>query len=117
MITVSLNTLVNAAPVLRTLSETVMNGKTAFQFARLLREVDRELRTWNDARQKVFLKYGKIENQEAIIQPEYVEQFNKEIEELLQTKIELAVEKIQQEQLYNLQLSPAQIFTIDEFIK
>ena len=94
-----------------------MDGKTAFQFARLLREVDKELHIWNDARQKVFLKYGKIENQEAIIKPEYVEQFNKEIEELLQTKIELAVEKIQQEQLYNLQLSPAQIFTIDEFIK
>ncbi len=124
MITIRLNDILNSIPIFREISNKSLPIKTAYQLARLIRELDRESTTFDESRRKIIEKYAeRDENGEfkqtdegnVIIMPEQINACNQEMAELLDTEIEINVEPIEIESLASIELTPAQMFSLEPF--
>ena len=124
MITIRLNDILNSIPIFREISNKSLPIKTAYQLARLIRELDRESTTFDESRRKIIEKYAeRDENGEfkqtdegnIIIMPEQINACNQEMAELLDTEIEINVEPIEIESLASIELTPAQMFSLEPF--
>ena len=124
MITIRLNDILNSIPIFREISNKSLPIKTAYQLARLSRELDRESTTFDESRRKIIEKYAeRDENGEfkqtdegnVIIMPEQINACNQEMAELLDTEIEINVEPIEIESLASIELTPAQMFSLEPF--
>ena len=125
MITVKIADLLNSTEVLQKLSKTQLKAKTAWQVSRVLKLAEEEIQTFNDTRMEVLKKYAeKDENGELItdennnckiIQSE-ITKFNNELTELLENEIELNVNKINIEDLNDIDFTPAEINALESFI-
>ena len=103
-----------------------LNIKAAYNIARIIREIEKENKTFEDTRQKLLFKYGEKDsmgqliinqNNQITIIPEQINNYNKEIQELLDEKIKLNVEPISLNDLGEIQITPAEIYQINMFIK
>lgn len=126
MIEVTLNEVLNSIGAFRSLSEQKIPAKAAFQIARLIRELDKENKTFDESRVKTLQECGerdeageiKITDEgNAILQPNKIEEYNKKIQELLDTKIQINAEKINLSLLDNLELSPIEILNLEPFLE
>lgn len=126
MIELKLNDLLNSAATLKILSTKSLKGKTAYKIARILREAEKELILFNETRLEIIKKYGKKkendelitdENGDCIIKDEYINVFNEEIDELLNNKIEINVDKIKIDELDELNFTPSEIINLEAFIE
>lgn len=124
MITIRLNDILNSIPIFREISNKSLPIKTAYQLARLIRELDRESTTFDESRRKIIEKYAEHdENGEfkqtdegnVIIMPEQINACNQEMAELLDTEIEINVDPIEIESLASIELTPAQMFSLEPF--
>lgn len=125
MITVKISNLLNSTEVLQKLSKTQLKAKTAWQVSKVLKLAEEEMQTFNDTRMEVLKKYAeKDENGELItdennnckIIPEKISEFNDELTELLDNEIELNVNKINIEDLNDIDFTPAEINSLEAFI-
>ena len=124
MITIRLNDILNSIPIFREISNKSLPIKTAYQLARLIRELDRESTTFDESRRKIIEKYAErdengefkqTEEGNVIIMPEQINACNQEMAELLDTEIEINVEPIEIENLASIELTPAQMFSLEPF--
>ena len=124
MITIHLNDILNSIPIFREISNKSLPIKTAYQLARLIRELDRESTTFDESRRKIIEKYAeRDENGEfkqtdegnIIITPDQIHACNQEMVELLDTEIEINVEPIEIESLASIELTPAQMLSLEPF--
>lgn len=125
MIDVNLNEVLNSIDAFRALSEQKLPAKAAFQIARLIRELDKENKTFDEARIKALKEYcelddnGEIktnENGNVTIAPDKIEEYNKRIQELLNTKVQINAEKIALNLLEELELKPVEMLNLEPFI-
>ena len=58
MIKIKLNDVVNATDTFTKIMQQSFKGSLAFKIARLARELDKEMQTFNNERQKIIDKYG-----------------------------------------------------------
>lgn len=126
MIEVTIKNILNNIKTFQQLSEESLPIKTAFCIARLIRELDKENAVFEDCRKKIIEKYAeKTETNEIktdlrdniIIQKEYLEEFNKEILDLLETVVNINAEKIELDNIENIKLTPAQAIALEPFLK
>lgn len=103
-----------------------LEGKTSFKIARILKELNNEYSTFQKSRQNLILKYGeKNENGSIKIDDEgnfkilrdNVEQFTKELEDLLATEIELNADYIDLNEIENANFTIGQMIALNNFIK
>lgn len=126
MIEINLNELLNSAGTLKILSTKSLKGKTAYKVARILREAEKELTLFNETRMNLIKKYGETkedgelvtnENGDCTIKEEHIAAFNNEINDLLNNKIEINVDKIKINELEELNFTPTEIINLEAFIE
>ena len=125
MITVKIADLLNSTDVLQKLAQKDFKAKLAWSIARLLRTAEEEIKNFNETRMNLITKYGeKDDNGELItddngnckIVPESIVNFSNELEDLLQTEVEINANKIDIEQIENLDFTPSEISVLEPFI-
>ena len=125
MIKITMNEILSVVPVLQELSNKQFKGATTFKIARLIRELDKEMALFNEARQKLGDKYGqRDENGELIIseegiiklQEDKIQDCNEELVTLLETEIEINADKIKVDAFDDIDISPAQVMILESLV-
>ena len=125
MIKLRINDLLNSTEVLQKLSKTDLKAKTAWQVTRMLKAADAEIQSFNDARMNLIRKYGeKDENGELITNDENnckipdstIEQFSVELNDLINSEIEINANKISINDIENLSFTPNEMNLLEPFI-
>ena len=123
MITMTVNELITLVPILKELMTNSFNGSLAFKISRLIRELDKELELFDSHRKKIIDKYGKKEStgrfmiekgQVVILEPE---KCNAELEELLNTRIEIFAEKIPVSCFDSIVITPTQALSLELIVE
>ena len=124
MIKIKLNDIVNATETFNKIMQQSFKGSLAFKIARLARELDKEMQTFNTERQKIIQKYGeKDENGELIIDEKGLVKFNKtnlkeineEFNSLLDTDLEINADKLPMDSIDNFEITPQEMLQIEVF--
>lgn len=125
MIKVKISDLLNGTDALKKLSETELKAKLAWQVGRLLKAADAEIQSFNEARLNLIKKYGeKDENGELItdendnckITQESISDFTNELNELVESEIEINANKINIDSLGDKEFTPSEISQLEVFI-
>ena len=125
MINVTFLDMLNANGVLHKLQHETLPGKQALIVARLIREVQRELETYDVVRMEIIDKYAlhdengqmMIENGNASIPEENLMECRKELEENLSQEVNLNVTPIEEDWLDAIHLGVDEALGIEPFIK
>lgn len=126
MIKVKIVDIVNSTEILQKLAKQNFKAKLALSIARLLKQAEPELQTFNTTRIDLIKKYAtKDENGEIItdekgncnLEPEATREFNEELNDLLNTEIELNANKINLNLLEDLDFTPQEIATLEPFLE
>ena len=127
MITMTINDLLNIAPVLRELINKPFRGATAFKLARLMRELDKENALFEESRMKLIEKYGKKDENGTLImtedgsniklQEDKLEECNEEMINLISTQIEINADKIPLSAFEEIEIAPSQAISIEILIE
>ena len=106
-----LNDLINAKESLTKLAKTDVPVKIAYWLSKDVQKLNSEFVAFEEARGKLFKKYGEkqvneeTKQEQSVIKLENIESFQKEISELLKTEVEVDVHKIKLESLGEIKLS------------
>lgn len=126
MITMTINELLNTIPILRELINKPFNGTTAFKLARLMRELDKEVLLFEEARQRLAEKYGQRDDNGQFVfdedgsiklQEDKLVECNEEMMTLLLTTVDINADKIPLEVFNDITIAPSQIIMINNLIE
>ena len=126
MITSTLEQLLNSTDGLKGLSQKQLKARSAYAVSKILKAADAEMTTFNDTRMELIKKYGeKDENGElkrdeqdnVHIVDDMLPTFNKELQELLNTSVDINANKIRIEDIGDVEFTPAEMAQLDEFIE
>jgi len=126
MIKIKLSDVVNATETFNKIMQQSFKGSLAFKIARLARELDKEMQTFNEERQKIIQKYGnKDENGELIIDKNgnvkfdntKLEEINQEFNSLLETELEINADKLPMDSIDNFEITPQEMLNIEVFFE
>jgi len=120
--------LVNSIEVLSKLINMNLNIKASYMIARNISIIEKEVSIYNSEREKLINKYGikdedgklKLnENNTIQLEQDYLEDWNKDIKELLELEVDVKIEEIDKEDLFkcNCDISPRELILIDFMIK
>ena len=95
-----------------------LNAKGAFLLSKLGKELDSQFKTFMETRDKLFesLNVTIGENKQLIVPTEHQEEFTRQFNELLNTEIELNVNKLPLSLLDKVQLSAIDIISMESII-
>lgn len=125
MIKVKISELINGTEALQKLANTSLKAKLAWQVSRMLKTADLEIQIFNDTRLNLIKKYADLdefgelitdEKGNCKIGAESVDKFQEELNELLDTLIEMNVNKISIDDLNDTNFTPAEINALEAFI-
>lgn len=125
MINVKILDLLNSVEILRKLSQQDFKAKTAWQVARLLKAAEGEIQSFGDTRMNLIMKYAekdengeliKDENDNVKLIPENVATFTTELNDLLETEVEINANKLTLEQLDDADFTPSEIAMLEPFV-
>lgn len=127
MIQIKLGNIINNIDKLQTLSNTKLKARAAYQIGKLLKEVERETKSFQEARIAAINKYCELDSNGTIRTNEQGEvvfkdnesrdAFITEINELLNVEVTLNAEQINLDDLNEIEFTPEQILELDNFIK
>ena len=126
MIKIKLEQLVNSTEALQKLSQVQLKARLALEVSRMLKEAERELGFFNDARMNLINKYGeKDENGQLItdeqknckIGADVLQQFSNELQELLQTEVEINANKFNLDDFGDINFTPSEMSALESFIE
>ena len=125
MITLTIHAILNSMDIINEMMEQKLSGRTAFHVARIARELNKEYEIFEKTRYKLIEKYSvraddgklKIENNTYHIDEKYIDKFNQELSELLNSTVELNIEKIALKDLEHLEFTPKQMYALEAFIE
>lgn len=124
MIKVTLNDIITNNNLFREIHSKPMPARTAFKVARLIRELDKENEMFDKQRIDIVTRYAKRdengdmveENNQVLIDDDKMQQFQDEFNALLDTEVEVNAEKLDIEDLGDIELAPKQIMNLEKFI-
>lgn len=126
MIELTVQKMIDSIPTLRELSNKQLKSKVAFRVARLLREVQAESETFETARVNLVKLYaakdenGEIktdENGNTYIEQDKIEEFNKELRDLLDNTITINGDKLSLDDLGDETFTPQQMLSFSAFLE
>ena len=126
MIKIKLNDVVKSTETFNKIMQQSFKGSLAFKIARLARELDTEMKTFNEERQKIIQKYGnKDENGELIIDENgnvkfdnaNIEEINQDFSSLLETELEINADKLPMDSIDNFEITPQEMLNIEVFFE
>lgn len=124
MIKVLLSDIVNATETFNKIMQQSFKGSLAFKIARLARELEKEMKTFNDERQKIIQKYGeKDDNGELKINDDgnvkfeagKLNEINEEFNALLNNELEINAEPLPISKIDDFNLTPQEMLNIEKF--
>ena len=127
-LTLSNERIVNTINTLGELSNAKLPVKVAYAITKNINKINTELKSYNEEKTKLINKYGekdeegklKVEENGIIhLKEEFIEDYNRDIKELLSIENELDIHMIQLDDLLNsdYNISPMELMTIDFMIK
>lgn len=125
MITITINDLINSTETLQKLSQKDFKAKLAWSIARLLKAAEIEIQSFNDTRMSLIKKYGEKDEQGELItddkgnckiENDKIEAFTNELNELLNSEIEINANKIDFNLLENIDFTPSDIAALEPFV-
>ena len=126
MIKVTINDILNVEKVFKKLINQSLTGKNAFVMARLAREVEKEVTTFESTRMELIRKYASTdENGEMIVDDngnvhlseENVKSCNQELLEVLSQEIELNAGPLQYDWFDSIELTMTEADAFEPFMK
>lgn len=125
MISVKMSDVFNASDALTELGKCSLSGKSAFAVARLIREIDSEMKTFETIRMDIIRKYAdKDENGELILEEgnihlseENVAVCNNELMDSLAQIVELNANPLKYEWLEKIELTVPQAMALEPFME
>lgn len=126
MISITLEQLVNSTDGLKGLSQKTLKARPAYAIAKILKAAEAEITSFNDARMNLIKQYGEKdetgelksdENGNVHIPSEVLADFNKELQELLATEIEINANKIRIDDIGDVEFTAAEMAQLDDFIE
>lgn len=93
-----------------------LKASTAFKLARIVREVNQTLGDFEKERIRLANKYGEAEGDNIVLKPECMDDFQAEIDELLNLNLDMN-DKIGIDELGDVSLSAADILMLEWLIK
>lgn len=126
MIEITVQEMLDSVSILKEINEKKMPAKAAYQFARIIRETEKELQNFQETRNNLIERFGKkdetgklIEDKDGNIEifQEKREIFKKEFNELMESKIHINCEKIELEDIFENEFSPAEINQLLPFVE
>ena len=126
MIKVSLNDILNSTDTFQKIMQQSFKGSLAFKIARLVRELSKEIETFNGQRQKILNEYcikdengnlKQFENGNVQVIPEKLDSFNTEFNGLLATEIEVNADKLPIDSIDSFDITPQEMLTIEMFFE
>jgi len=124
MIEITLSELMDSASVMQQLAKKPMKTKAAFQTARMMREIEKEYSLFQESRKGLIDKYAEKdengepktdENGNYTVPKNRIEDFNKELKEMLDQTLSLNVEPISIEDLGEADFTPAEMMLLTPF--
>ncbi len=125
MITTTIESLLTIKPVLQKLANTSMPAREAFSILKMLKLIDKEYESIEIVQRKMLDTYG-AKNEDGtfsidekgnyIIKKEGIEDYLTEMQAFLGEKVELNCSKINFSMLEKIDLTPAQMILIEDFI-
>lgn len=117
--------LVNSVGVLSKLTNLELPIKLSYAFSKNITKIDAELKAYNAEKRKLLNKYGEKDNEGTLKQNEKgevnildIENFNKEIAELLQCESEIDIHLIDLESINTeIKITPGELMIIDYMFK
>ena len=125
MIQVKISDLLNSTETLQKLAQKDFKAKLAWSIARLLKAAEAEIQSFNETRMNLIKKFGeKDESGELItdekgnckIEPDNIEEFSKELNDLIDTEVEINANKIKMDLLENIDFTPSDMAILEPFI-
>ena len=125
MISVTVYDLLNAKSVLNSLRTKTLPAKGALALARIIREVSKELETYDSVRYEIIDKYAEkdehgkmlIENGNAKIKENCITDCQNELNESCLEKVELNITPIEEEWLEKINLVVEEAIMLEPFLK
>lgn len=126
MIRVSLNNILNSTETFSQIMQQSFKGSIAFKVARLARELNKEMETFNTERQKLLERYCEkdengelkvLENGNVQVIPEKLQEFNQEFTNLLETEVEINADKLPMSCMDEFEVSPQQMLDLEVFFE
>lgn len=126
MIKVTLNDVRLGANNLSTLLNETMNARTAFKITKISKALENEYAIFLDGQNKLVAKYAEmdengqpvmLDNTSIKIQQDKIAECNRELQDLLNTEVELNVPKLSLNEIDALQLSPNMMNSLMPFIE
>ena len=125
MITVKISDLLNSTDTLQKLAQKDFKAKLAWSIARLLKAAEAEIQSFNETRMTLIKKYGdKDENGELItddkgnckIGNDVLNEFTTELNELVNTEVEINANKIKIDLLADIDFTPSDMAILEPFV-
>ena len=126
MIKVNLNDILSASETFNVIMQQSFKGSLAFKIARLARELNKEMETFNTERQKLLQKYcvkdenGELktnENGTVQVEPNKINEFNEEFSSLLETEVEINADMLPMDSIDSFDITPQQMLNIEKFFE
>lgn len=126
MIKIKLNDVVNSTDTFTKIMQQSFKGSLAFKIARLARELDKEMQTFNSERQKIIEKYGEKDNDGKVITDDKgmvkfdnnkIQELNDEFNTLLDTEIEINADKLPMDNIDDFEITPQEMLNIEIFFE
>lgn len=124
MIKVAIRDIVDGLGVIKDLSTKTMPAVTAYKVARLLKNILEEYNLYNKTRLNLINKYAELNDdgsvrtngQNIVIQNDKIQVCNEEIQQLLDSEVELNASALTLDELDALSFTPAQMYLLQPFI-
>lgn len=125
MIQLKIADLLNSTDVLQKLAGKELKAKLAWQVGRMLKEAEKEIQSFNETRMQLINKYGSKdekgelvmdENNNCKIEPESINNFSNELNELISSEIEINAHKIKIDDIENINFTPSEMAQLEPFV-
>jgi hypothetical protein len=117
---ITISEILNAKPVLEELVDKEISIKTAYRLSRIIKELNNELQTFEEQRQKLVQKHG--EQQEdapegnIVVSEENMPAFQQELAELLMATLNLNCEPMHIDEFGDIKMRTSELLLIDKFL-
>lgn len=116
--------LLNSLDALQKLGQQELNGAEAYKISKILNAVEQEMTLYNDARLKIINEYAeklddnslKLENGQALIHPDKIQEFNEKVAKMNNIEIELNINQLTLDNLNNIKVTPKQLASLNWLI-